>query len=96
MNLKIADGMILFGGGTISFSSLVKSMVSAYSVNEWVVIGIIVGIVCSVVGCIVGIIIRCMWLRARVRILKDSIRVRDEKGKSLSAAETILLDSDRG
>lgn len=43
MNLKVADGLVVFGGGSIGFSSLIK----AYSVNEWVVIGIIVGIVCS-------------------------------------------------
>ncbi|EAA3607398.1 hypothetical protein CTX76_004442 [Salmonella enterica subsp. houtenae] len=91
MNLKVADGLVVFGGGSIGFSSLIK----AYSVNEWVVIGIIVGIVCSVLGCLAGIVIRCLWLRARVRILKDSIKARDAQGKPLSSAESILLDSDR-
>ncbi|KAF1366778.1 lysis protein [Yokenella regensburgei] len=92
MNLKVADGILLFGGGSIGFSSVIN----AFSVNEWVIIGIIVGIFCSILGLIAGIVIRCLWLRARVRILRDSIKVRDEKGKPLSAAESILLDSDRG
>lgn len=90
MNLKIADGMILFGGSTISISTILN----LFTVNEWVVLGIIVGILCSAIGSISALVIRVLWLRAKIRILKESISIRDANGKPPSAVESILLDSD--
>ena len=90
MNLKTADGLLAIGGSTISVSTIIN----LFTVNEWVVLGIIIGILCSVIGGISAFVFRLLWFRAKVRILKESIAVRDASGKPRSAVESIIFDSD--
>lgn len=90
MDLNVSSDLI----GYIMGNYDISAMLHIFTINEWMILGIIVGIFCSVIGCITGILIRCIWLKAKVKMLRNYVNLNDERLKGINGSVNLLLDLD--